>query len=123
MTVNATERIVLFTEATDATEERTSDTMTTKHTASQYLAIAFFGRLIGDSEGLIKKNQQRAARAGAPLTVTHRTDHGAWVTNAKAYDRFIASTQPAAPAISEMERIARIADSMRPAGCKTLALG
>ncbi len=100
-----------------------TNTNTTKNTASQYLAIAFFGRLIGDSEGLIKKNQQRAARVGAPLTVTHRTDHGAFETNAKAYDRFVASTQPAAPALSLMERMARATDATRPAGCKTLTLG
>jgi hypothetical protein len=98
-------------------------TKNTKNTASQYLAIAFFGRLIGDSEGLIKKNQRCAARVGAPLTVTHRTDHGAWVTNASAYDRFVASTQPAAPALSLMERVARATEATRPAGCKTLALG
>lgn len=143
MTVNASERIVSFTEARDAEEERTPDTMTTKHTASQYLALAFACRLAGDSEGLVKKNQKRAARRGEPLTVTRREEYGNFTTSATTYARFVAATQDAtlrdarylapvttlasvatpAPAISEMERIARIADSMRPAGCKQITLG
>lgn len=115
--------------------------MTTKHTASEYLALAFACRLAGDSEGLVKKNQKRAARRGEPLTVTRCEEHGNFTTSAKTYARFVAATQDstlrdarylapvttlapvaATPAISEMERIARICDKMN-AGCKTLALG
>lgn len=143
LTVNMSERIVLFTEATDAAEERPPDTMTTKHTASQYLALAFAGRLQGDSEGLIKANQKRAARKGAPVTVTTREEYGNFTTNAKTYDRFVAATKDAtlrdarylapvttlapvaapAPVLSMMERMARITEATRPADCKTLALG
>ena len=119
--------------------------MTTKHTASQYLALAFAGRLAGDSEGLVKKNQKRAARRGDPLTVTHREEHGNFTTSERTYARFVAATQdsalrdarylapvttlapvaatPAAPALSLMERMARATEATRPAGCKTIALG
>jgi hypothetical protein len=115
--------------------------MTTKHTASQYLALAFAGRLAGDSEGLVKKNQKRAARRGEPLTVTHSEEYGNFTTSERTYARFVAATQDStlrdarylapvttlapvdAPALSLMERMARATEATRPAGCKTLALG
>jgi hypothetical protein len=115
--------------------------MTTKATASQYLALAFAGRIQGDSEGLIKANQKRAARKGAPVTVTTRDEYGSFRTDARYLARFVAATQDstlrdarylapvttlapvAAPALSMMERMARAAEATRPAGCKTLALG
>ena len=41
----------------------------------------------------------------------------------EALSEWIASTTPAAPALSLMERMARATEATRPAGCKTLALG
>lgn len=121
--------ILFFTEARDAEEERPPDTMTTttKNKPAAYLALAFecrrvYGPGVG-TDKLIKRLQRAAASKGAPVTVTDREEWGSFITRPGAYARFVASTQPAAPALSLMERMARAAEATRPAGCKTLALG
>ena len=102
-------------------------TTTTKNKPAAYLALAFECRRVyglgAETDKLIKRLQRAAAHQGAPVTVTDREEWGNFRTVPSTYARFVASTQPAAPVISMMERMARAAEATRPAGCKTLVMG
>lgn len=105
LTVNATERIVLFMKTT-----RTAPGFYTTTINGVTYEIVNVG---GDMPGFTGWVWNVVGESANDIYSTKRDAMA-------ALEGFLAET---APAISEMERIARIADSMRPAGCKTLALG
>ena len=108
MTVNASERIVLCMKTTRIAP----GCYTTTHNGVTYRIVS----LAGDTRGVTGWQWKvEGERAGD----TYPTMRDA----VEALSAWIAETTPAAPALSMMERIARIADSMRPAGCKQITLG
>ena len=143
--------ILFFTEAMDATEERPTDTMTTTSKQINVTPGAISGfEILGTIKrvcGVEVVEVSTSYYMSLDLSVTVRQiadencnmpRRGRWIIESAdansdfisskrealaAMADYIAAPQPAAPALSLMERMARAAEATRPAGCKTLALG